>query len=268
MRTRNVWWELIGAEEYRPIFSPNDNICPYYLISRKGQIYSQFSGRFLAQITTDRGYKVVSLDTVEGNRIQRRVHRLVMTTYHYFPGCEELEVDHVFGDKSDNWDEHLAWVTPKENTNRAINLGLRSSKWEDNPKAKITRDIALDAAQMVASGLSDQDVFNKYPQITFYMLQNIIQGNTWDIPQELIQKIHNIRHPIIVSTEDKYRICKWFQDNPITIVFDKIYKGAKTDYIKLCIHSLNLQNDMSVFRIVKRLFYRHQDSEITSLYNY
>jgi hypothetical protein len=271
MRTNVQWWTLIGTQydEYREIYSPNDNICPYYIINRYGDIYSRFSGIYIKQITTDKGYKVVSLDTIEGNRIQRRVHRLVMTTFKYFPRCEKFEVDHIYGNKADNFVDHLDWVTGKENTNRAINLGLKQS-WsgESNPKSILTNDEAILAAQMASQGSSDEEILSAIPNLTYYMLQHIIQGKTWNIPKELIDQIHIVRHPTIVSESDKHRICKWFQDNNIKNIYNNPYKGMKQDYINLAISSLNLENNMSVFRIVKRLFYRHQDNDITSLYNY
>lgn len=120
-------------DDLRPVFSPEDNICEY-------------SGLELSQIITESGYHVVSLNTKEGKRIQRRVHRLGMYTFSYFPGCEKYQVDHKDGNKDNNdITTNLEWVLPKENINRAINIGLRKSwKADNNPQSKKYQKMMLE----------------------------------------------------------------------------------------------------------------------------
>lgn len=72
----------------------------------------------------------------------RKIHRLVMLTFAYIPGCEYLEVDHLDGCKVHNWIWNLEWVTSKENTTRAINLGLKMVNGASNPNSVINEDQA------------------------------------------------------------------------------------------------------------------------------
>lgn len=260
---------IAPIDDLRPIFSPNDDICPYYLIDRSARIFSEYSGLELKQITTSSGYKVVSLNTISGKRIQRRPHRLAMFTFNYQPGCENMQVDHLNGDKeNNNINENCEWVTGSENVRRAINNGLRKG-WnlDNNPKAKITSEQALIIFNMVIQGYSNEDILDIIPEANNSIITEIILGKTWKslFTEEQFLLMRNIRYPIILSVEQKHMICKYFQDFPK----DKNhYYGAVKEYITKVLYNLNIPINDSTFRMAKRLYYRYQDTEITSLYKY
>ena len=73
-----------------------------------------------------------------------------------------------------------------------------------------------------------------------------------------------VRYPEILSIEDKHRICKYYQDIKIPIT----YYGSIKYYIENCLFNLKININDSTFRMAKRLLYKYQDPEITSLYNY
>lgn len=259
---------IAKIDELRPIYSPGDDICPYYLIDRSARIFSEYSGLELKQITTSSGYKVVSLNTVSGRRIQRRPHRLAMFTFNYQPGCELLQVDHLNGDKNNNdIISNCEWVTGSENVNRAINNGLRKS-WslENNPKAKINSDQAKLISTMVIEGYSDEDILDIIPEANYNIIHEIIFGRTWTslISEQEIIMMKNIRYPLILTIEQKHSLCKYYQDYPLM----ENFKGAKKNYITQALINLNIPLTDSTFRMAKRLYYKYQDFNIVSLYNY
>ena len=100
-------------------------IKPYYMISTYGNIYSSFSNKTICTANDGDDYEIVNLQTFNGV-VTKRVHRLLMMTFCYFPGCEQYEVDHKDGYHYHNWIWNLEWVTPKENVNRSIQLGLHA----------------------------------------------------------------------------------------------------------------------------------------------
>lgn len=74
----------------------------------------------LKPFTNGRGYLCVKL-----LRKTFKIHRLVAT--HYLPNpLNKREVNHRYGNKKDNRASELEWATAKENTNHAIDSGLRS----------------------------------------------------------------------------------------------------------------------------------------------
>jgi hypothetical protein len=263
---RELYTLIHKVDEFRQIYSPNDNICDYYIINRDCNIFSLYYGIYLEDIINENGYHLVSLNTKDGKRIQRRIHRLGMMTFCYFPGCEELQVDHKDGNKDNNNISNLEWVTGKENVNRAINLGLRKS-WssQNNPMAKLTNEQVLDIVNMIINKVPDKIIFEKY-SINISLLDKLIYGKTWNniITPEMIQQMKESRTIIILTNEQKHLICNYFQNNP------KIYnyKGSVKDYIIQTLSCLNIPINDSTFRMTKRLYYKYQDSEITSLYNY
>ena len=68
----------------KQIISIGDNIKPYYFISVYGKVYSFYSNKVLETCIKENGYEAVSLSTIDNQRIQRKVHRLVMYTFAYF----------------------------------------------------------------------------------------------------------------------------------------------------------------------------------------
>lgn len=264
---RQLYTLIYKTDQFRNIYSPEDNICDYYLIDRDCNIYSLYYGKFLETIINEAGYHLVSLNTKNGKRIQRRIHRLGMMTFCYFFGCENLQVDHIDGNKNNNNISNLEWVTPKENVNRAINLKLRKS-WslENNPTAKLTNDKVLDIVNMVINKIPDKVIFEKYPNINIQLLDNLIYGRTWNniISEEMLYLMKNSRSTIILTNEQKHLICNYFQNNPKIYT----YHGSVKDYIIQTLSYLNIQINDSTFRMAKRLYYKYQDPEITSQYNY
>lgn len=103
-----------------------------YRISENGRVFARASkynnkvkeGRLfeVLQSDTHNGYKRVSLRKL-GKYKSKKVHRLVMES---FVGINnDLQVDHLDGDKHNNNLWNLEYVTPRENTLRAVKLGLK-----------------------------------------------------------------------------------------------------------------------------------------------
>lgn len=259
---------FIHSDYWRKIYSPIDCICEYYYISRDCDIYSEYSGLILKPVICENGYIGISLNTNDGQRIQRKVHRLGMMTFHYVDGCEFLQVNHIDGNKlNNNVDTNLEWVTPKQNISHAINSGLRKS-WENdcNPKAKLTSDQVAYICKMILDGFSDEQIILKYPFINSDIIRSIVYGRTWTsfVNENVRQSMINVRTKIILTTEQKHALCKYYESNH----FIKTHKGDVKNYIISSLYACSIDINDSTFRIAKRLFYKYQDFDITSKYNY
>ena len=81
--------------------------------------------------THARGYPVLQLPAISQRYRWRRIHVLVAELF-LGDRPDGMQIDHIDGDKSNNCLENLEYVTPKENTIRASNLGLmpRSKRWK------------------------------------------------------------------------------------------------------------------------------------------
>ena len=109
---------------------------------------------------------VVSLpmkDTRDYKRI--RVHRLMMFIFCYFPGCEELVVNHKDGVKDHNWLWNLEWTTHKENAEHAWEMGLCTPHpciGEDNGHAKLNNNLVMEICEKISKGETATSIAKQY----------------------------------------------------------------------------------------------------------
>lgn len=107
---------------------------PGYQISSRGDVrcYRDFHGnitsnyRNLKPLANKDDYLYVDLYTSERKQVHKRIHRLVADAF--LGPNPDLVVNHVNGDKHDNRVDNLEWVTPKENSRLASELGLYKTK--------------------------------------------------------------------------------------------------------------------------------------------
>lgn len=99
--------------------------CSKYSIDRFGNIYSSYSKRFLKlSIGMDNYYKVTLVND-DGKPSYLRVSRLVGIAY--IPNPENKPViNHIDGDKLNNFVGNLEWSTVAENTQHSYNTGLQT----------------------------------------------------------------------------------------------------------------------------------------------
>lgn len=128
-----------------------EGILPVYSVSNYGTVKNRVTGNYISLCRTKDGYDRVSLRTVDGNSKHFLVHRLAMMTFHPVSNQDELEVNHLYGRKSDNRDTELEWVTPIENVRHAYATGLNNNIRENHTKALLTND----QVHFICKGLSE-----------------------------------------------------------------------------------------------------------------
>ena len=73
-----------------------------------------------------------------------KAHRLVWEVLHG-PIPEDLEINHINGDKADNRITNLELVTGSENQKHAFAIGLqRARRGQDNPQSELTETSVLE----------------------------------------------------------------------------------------------------------------------------
>lgn len=128
---------LIFIEETLPILY--DGKETNYLITESGRVINKKSDRELKPAIDKDGYKRVLL-MIKGQRKMFYVHRLV--ALHFVPNPNNYPVvDHLDGNKQNNFPSNLEWVTVGENTQRAYNMGLaKAVRGENHGESKYTNE--------------------------------------------------------------------------------------------------------------------------------
>ncbi len=151
-----------------------------YLIDEDGNIFDIKENKYRKPSVTKDGYLKVSF-YIFGKYKRKLVHRLVLETFSPVEGMENLQVNHIDGNKKNNNINNLEWCTLKENMNHAWknNLCKNSTPSGDSAHHKIlnentVRMILLD----LKNGLSYQKISNKYniSRSTVYQIKNRV---TW-----------------------------------------------------------------------------------------
>ena len=136
---------LINKKEFRVI--PG---YPSYWVSADGDIYSSKSKKLLKQTVSDvfKYYKVILWQNGKSKNLP--VHKLVALAWVELPvgydysdvlnnyKSRELIVDHIDGNKLNDVQENLEWVTISQNTQRAYDNGLVHDRggWKSTPYSK------------------------------------------------------------------------------------------------------------------------------------
>lgn len=112
-----------------------------YYVSDMGKIYSEVSHKILCTRLDKDGYEKVGLVSKDNKRHMYSVHRLVLENFNPVENMNNLQVNHIDGNKQNNCLDNLEWVTCQENIRHACLNNLRhNQKGGNNNASKLTED--------------------------------------------------------------------------------------------------------------------------------
>lgn len=175
-----------------------------YACTTDGRIWSHKTNKFLSPSINKRGYAHIVLVN-DGKRYDYRVHRLIAMTFLDNPENKE-QVNHIDGDKLNNYLSNLEWMTAEENIQHAKDNKLFKASTHNPPK------------------------FTGAPQ-TAYVFTNVFNGK-----QFTILGFRNLRKQCGLSGYSYETIQK--HANTGDYVKRGILKGLRVDKIDLKVHRL------------------------------
>ena len=169
-------------DEWRPVVDPMIKEWGYY-VNTYGDVFSGKYGQILKWQTNHNGYQFVCMDGKDHyelgrmSRYQRKVHRLVLIAFNPVPGYENLQVNHIDGNKLNNHISNLEWCTPLENTQHAVQNGLR----ENSGKVRrLDVETVLYIKQLLREGYTHKWIYEHLNhRCTVEVIDNISRGRCW-----------------------------------------------------------------------------------------
>lgn len=160
-----VWKDVVGYEDIYQISSfGRVKGLAKALVYSDGRIYN-YKEKILKG-TLSRGYPTVHLYDLLGGRETCSIHRLV--ALHFVENPEsKITVNHIDGDKTNNYCSNLEWATYKENNNHAIETGLHPGTPSGHMSklsklSKEARDDIIQNCRKRVAGVSCKDFAHKY----------------------------------------------------------------------------------------------------------
>jgi hypothetical protein len=168
--------EDIEGENWLPVIGYEGK----YLVSNMGRVRTISENSIaknqsiLSQHNHRKGYKIVSLwNGVRQNTF--KVHRLVAIAFISNP-MNLPEVNHKFGDKTDNRASQLEWVTSGDNQRHAYSIGLsKSKKGSNNGRNVIDENSVID----IYKSKETLPMLAKKYNVSKSCISHIKTGYTW-----------------------------------------------------------------------------------------
>jgi len=142
-----------------------------YAVSKCGLVKNLTNGRLKNLSIDTYGYLVTTLFK-DGRRRQYKVHRIVAEVF--VEGFkEDLQVNHIDGDKKNNHFENLEWCTHEENRNHAIKNGLFINRISEEDVTKIRRSVIRNSKDFGV--MATAKIYN----VSYATISRVLNYKTW-----------------------------------------------------------------------------------------
>ncbi|MDP2692966.1 MAG: NUMOD4 domain-containing protein [bacterium] len=169
-----IWKDVIG---YEGLYQVSKNSSVRSLDRKMFNHKNIIKGKLLKQRLDRYGYYTVAFYK-DGKRKGLLVHRLVAQNFIQNP--QNLPcVNHIDGNKKNNYKENLEWVTPRDNSRHAIRMGLTNPMGSSNPNASFTEGEVIELRKIYGIGkISIAKIAKAYGKHPGY-LRDVIVGKCW-----------------------------------------------------------------------------------------
>lgn len=159
-----VWVNMLGYEGL-------------YSISTFGNIKNK-KGLVLTSKANKKGYFDINLSKC-GIKRTHKIHREVAINFISNP-FNLPEVNHIDGNKANNFKSNLEWTTSSGNQKHAFKIGLQvSQKGSKHGIAKLTEEKVLEIRKLYDGGGITQKQLSIYFNISFSIIHAVVRRKLW-----------------------------------------------------------------------------------------
>lgn len=186
-----IWLPIPGYEGIYEASNQGD-IRSVDHITDQGQISR---GRVLKQIKTYHGYLQVAM-CKNGKPKTVRVHRQILAA---FVGLSDSPVNHKDGDKTNNQLSNLEYVTPTQNIQHAIAMGLMDNRGE-NGVSFLTNSQMIEIKELLKNSSLSQKRIAEMFGMAQPSVSQINTGKRWQWLGDYTYPIREIVNAVTVTT--------------------------------------------------------------------
>lgn len=173
-----------------------------YGVNRHGVIWTCFRDRVLTSKFHRDGYLFVRLLDDFGISKNYYVHRLVLMTFNPVLNMNNLQVDHIDGNKQNNRIDNLRWVTNLENAHYAMQTGLmKHNVFESDQEVR-------DICSFLEAGVGCTEL-SRISGYSVDAIEAIKYGKNWTHISQSYQ-FPKKRERNVTSEDNVHRICELF----------------------------------------------------------
>ena len=217
-------------EEWRVVIFEDEEVP--YMISNHGNFYSIESNKLITPRVDKHGYLLVRI-YVYGEEHTCLVHRLVAEAF--IPNPENKpEVNHKDGDKSNNYDWNLEWVTSKENKEHAKKHGLTKFLYgEDKPNTNYTNAQVKETCKLLERNELNYHEISEVTGVSVHDIYSICSKVAWTC----ISKDYDIDNHTIVkgrryTTAQITKVCEMLEQGERNVKIISQETGCKPGIIR------------------------------------
>lgn len=196
-----------------------------YTLSDDGTVINKNTGKVLKHIKIDRNhrYECVKL-CINGISHVIGLHRLLMITFCPVDDMENLEVNHIDGDKTNNDLSNLEWVTPSENVLHAFKYNLRQPmRGGRNGNSKLTRNIVINICNdIMENNLTEYELSKKY-EVSPSLIHSIKHKKVWKEITDRYDFPKQIEGNAKLNEDNVREICQCILDGMTNKQISEIY---------------------------------------------
>ncbi len=158
-----------------------------YFISNQGRLKS-IGGKFTklkpdGYITLgSKGFADYLMVTLRrpGESVKFRIHTLVGEAFVKKPkSINKLCINHIDGNKENNNDWNLEWITIGDNVRHAVKIGLMDFKGEKHPHAKLTSEKVLEIRRLRREQNITHEKLGEMFSVSRRQIGDVISGRNW-----------------------------------------------------------------------------------------
>ena len=131
----------------------------YYTVTSEGEFFSDNSGKMKTRNRAGTEYQIINFSLINGKKKTFRAHRLVLMAFKPVDNMENLEVNHIDGNKKNNRLENLEWCTSSENQIHAFKTGLsKARRGEESNFSKLRLEDVKRVFDLREQGLTQAEI--------------------------------------------------------------------------------------------------------------